>query len=131
MLAITEFQLTQLRGAMWGRLRSALLQQIKRDFPAKVQGHPDEALEDYVLLMLQFGAKYRLERTPSLHRLVALQMQYNFKPDLDPSLRLALEQFALDESVRLDRFERALTGESGLKLIQLDSPMHAPEGWND
>ena len=131
MLAITEFQLTQLRGAMWSRLRSALLQQIKRDFPDKVKGHSNEALEDYVLLMLQFGAQHRLERTPSLHRLVALQMQYDFNPELDPGPRLALEQFALDESLRLDHFERALKGGSGLKLIQLDSPMHAAEGWND
>lgn len=117
---------------MWHDLRAALVRQARTDHPDKVRGRSDDELQDYVQAMLQFAASFRLERTPSIQRLVDLQLRHDFSAELDAGQRHPLEQHALDEAERLDGFERALRQAPGLKVIDLDTPITATDvagGW--
>lgn len=127
MLRITRKQLDLFSQAMWQSLRRDLAAQLRNDYPVKWQGRDDAVLFQYIDVMLEFASGKRLERTPSICRLVGLQMRHSFHPDLNPTLRHPLEQYALDEAVRLDNFEQVLTGKTTLTVVQLGTPL-MPQG---
>lgn len=131
MLVITERQLSSLRDAMWRSLKETLIRVLRQHHPDKARGRDHQTLEAYVQVMLDLGAHYRIERTPSLRRFMALQLRHGFPRELSPTLAHPLNQFELDETVRLDNFERVLMGESALRVIDLDSPLERLHSWND
>ncbi len=123
MLVIKVRQLALLQVSMDQALRRQLLLHIRRDHAVKAQGRDDDTLHRYIDVMLRFCKDRRIERVPSIQRLIDLQLRHGFHPQLTPGLRWPLEQFALDESARLDRFEQALAGRQRLRVIDLDTPL--------
>jgi hypothetical protein len=127
MLHITDQQLQLLSATMEQGFRRRLLQHIKRTHPQKCQGRDDTTLMGYIGVMVDFARSVRIEREPTLRRLVDLQMKHGFHPRLNPTLRLPLEQFGLDEALRLQNFGRALVDPKPLTVITLDTPI-SPAG---
>lgn len=123
MLVIKLRQLALLQASMDQALRRHLLQHLRRDHAAKVQGRDDATLLRYIDLMLRFCKDHGLERLPTIQRLIDLQLRHGFHPQLTPGLRWPLAQRALDEAARLARFEQALEGRQPLRVIDLDTPL--------
>jgi hypothetical protein len=103
MLTITDQQLQLLSATMEQGFRRRLLQHIKHTHPQQCQGRDDTTLMGYIGVMVDFARSVRIER--------------------EPTLRLPLEQFGLDEALRLQNFARALADPKPLTVISLDTPL--------
>lgn len=93
---------------------------IRKNFGEWSGKQSDSDLTKFIENMIEFAEKHDVLSGPSIQKLIAYKIIYDFSIPLPPHLRFILKRPGLDEYARLQYFERQFEDMSPLIKLQLE-----------
>jgi len=80
-------------------------------------------LEAFILEIIDFSKKHRIEKEINIQRLMLFKINHGFNYKLNSEFRYALSGTSFSESYRMMKFEEALQNKSKRESINLDTQL--------
>jgi hypothetical protein len=92
---------------------------IRMNFPEWSSAHPEDVLHEFILAMIKFAQEHDIREEISIQKLIAYKITFQFSIPLRSQLDSILKKSGLDESSRLEYFQRQIEDMSPLIKLEL------------